>query len=141
MLPVAWLVLVAVSLPRKVKVTVPVPALRLVPPAWVMTALPASRCALTTPLLTQSLPVMVRLAFLRAMLALSSTERPAWRVSEPLLMLVGLEVSADDTVMSLLACKVTAVPAFRKATKSDAANLLLAADVVAKARELGAGAP
>ena len=55
-----------------------------------------------------------RLALFKVMLALSKTERPAVSVNAP----EPVEEMADETVMSLLACILTAVPALSRLTMS-----------------------
>ena len=68
---------------RRLIVRVPVLTLSVVPPARVMTALPLSRSASTTPLATVSLAVRVRFPLSVVMFALISRLRPAWRVRLP----------------------------------------------------------
>ena len=126
---VAW-VLPAPS--RRVRATVPVPALMLVPLAMVMTAAPASRLASTAPLAVVSFAVSVRLPLSVVMLALSKMDRPACRVSAPPLPPALLAVSAVESVMSLLACSVTAVPASSRARMALADKVLLPVGLVAK---------
>ena len=130
MAPVPSLVLPPPLLPRKITSSVPVPTLRLVLAACVITALPASRSASTTPPptpltgVTHSLPMIDKFAFLSPMPALSNTERPACKVNPPLDD-TGAELTAVLTVMSLLACSVTDVPASSNATKFETTNLLV----------------
>ena len=79
------------------------------------------------------MPITVRLALVSAMLALSNTERPASSVSAPLEPEPGVELIAPDTVMSLLAFKLTAVPALSKLTRSLDNSTLEFAALVANA--------
>ncbi len=95
-----------------VRLTAPVPALIDVPEAMVSTAEPGSRCALTTPFANSSLATIVKLPLSVVMLALISTLRPACSVKAPPLPPGLLTVMDELTVISLLACSVTAVPVF-----------------------------
>ena len=74
----------------------------------VITAAPLARSAFTTPSAAVSLAIRLRLPFVLLILALSRRERPAFRLRVPL----PVEAIAAFTVRSLLACNVTAVPAF-----------------------------
>ena len=109
--PTVWLVNPAPS--RRSMLTEPVPALMVVPAACVIWATPASRLASTTPLAALSLAIRFRLPLLVEMLAFSSTERPACRVSVPGVTPPNPTMfRALDSVMSLWACSTTAVPLF-----------------------------
>jgi len=60
-----------------VEVKTPVPVFIVVPEARVMTAVPESRCASTTPLEVRSFAISVRLPLSVVIFALTRTERPA----------------------------------------------------------------
>ena len=113
--------------------TVPVPASILVPLAIEIRAAPASRALSTTPLAAVSLAVSVNLPLSVLMFPLSNIERPACRVSAPPVPLALLVTRLVDSVMSLLACSVSAVPAFKKLRISAAKSVLLAAGFVLNA--------
>ena len=113
------LVLLVLPVPgRRSMLTAPLPALMLVPAAMVMTAAPLSRLALTTPLARLSLAMAVKLPLSVVMAALSKMLRPAWKVRAPPLPPVLLALKAAFRVRSLLACRVTAVPALSRAVRS-----------------------
>ncbi len=93
-----------------VMTTLPVPALIAVPVVMVRAAAPGPRSLSTTPSAAVSLAISVRLPLPVVMLAVMRILRPAWRVRSPPLPDGLLTVIALETVMSLLACKTTAVP-------------------------------
>ena len=126
--PAMLLVLPAPS--RRSMLTVPVPAVMVAPTAWVMLAAPASRCTFTTPLAAVSLAIRVKLPLSVVILALSRMDRPACKVKAPPLPPVLFTVSAVDKVMSLLACRVTAVPAFKMSSRVLANKVLSSAGLV-----------
>ena len=94
-----------------VAVKTPVPVFIVVPEAKAITAVPESRCASTTPLEVRSFAISVRLPLSVVIFALTRTERPACKVRLPPLPLALFAVTVLDTVMSLLACRTTFVPA------------------------------
>ena len=94
-----------------VEVKTPVPVFIVVPEARVITAVPESRWASTTPLAVRSFAISVRLPLSVVIFALTRTERPACKVRLPPLPLALFAVTVLDTVMSLLACRTTFVPA------------------------------
>ena len=94
-----------------VEVKTPVPVFIVVPEARVMTAVPESRCASTTPLEVRSFAISVRLPLSVVIFALTRTERPACMVKLPPSPLPLAAVIASETVMSLLACMTTLVAA------------------------------
>ena len=90
-----------------VEVKTPVPVFIVVPEARVITAVPESRWASTTPLEVRSFAISVRLPLSVVIFALTRTERPACMVRLPPLPLALFAVIASETVMSLLACRTT----------------------------------
>ena len=117
---------------RSVILTEPLPALMLVPAAMVMAAAPGSRLASITPLAAVSLPISVKLPLSVVMLALTRIERPACMVSAPPLPPGLLARTAPVTVISLLACRVTVVPALSRAVRSADDSVLVPVGLVAK---------
>ncbi len=122
MSPLAVWVLPAPSSRRTL--TAPLPASMLLPAPMVMSALPLSRCASSTPWAVVSLAISVRLPLSVLMLALIRMDRPACRASAPPLPPGLLALMAVETEMSLLACSVTLVPALSSAVRSLASSLL-----------------
>ncbi|WP_143273323.1 hypothetical protein [Azospirillum palustre] len=112
-LPKVMAPLVVLVLPAplsSVRVMAPVPALIVLPDAMVMTAAPLARWASTTPLLALALAMAVKLPLSVVMLASRRMLRPADRVKAPPLPAGLLTMTSLETVMSLLACRVRAVP-------------------------------
>ena len=108
--------------PLATSVTTPVPALMLTPLPRVRVAVPLSRLA---PMAPGSPATAVRLPLSVLIVALSAIERPACSVKAPPLPDRLLALMAAETVMSLLACNVTAVPASSSAFTSLASSVLL----------------
>ncbi len=120
-------------------VVLPVPESSVTPGAMEITALPASRKASTTPEASGLLPVSVRLPLSVIILALTRRLRPACKVKSPplppgLLAIIGLL-----TVMSLLACSTTAVPAFKVRVKKSLVIVTVAPCPRANVSKLGLG--
>ena len=119
-----------------VEVKTPVPVFIVVPEARVITAVPESRCASTTPLAVRSFAISVRLPLSVVIFALTRTERPACKVRLPPLPLALFAVITLDTVMSLLACRMTFVPADNAVVIVVGVIVELLEEFVAKTAEL-----
>ena len=110
-----------------VEVKTPVPVFIVVPEARVITAVPESRWASTTPLEVRSFAISVRLPLSVVIFALTRTERPACKVRLPPLPLALLAVIASETVISLLASRTTLV--------GDDNNVLIVLGVIVESLE------
>ena len=121
-----------------VEVKTPVPVFIVVPEARVMTAVPESRCASTTPLEVRSFAISVRLPLSVVIFALTRTERPACKVRLPPSPLPLAAVIASETVMSLLACMTTLVAADNNVVIEVGVIVELLEEFVAKTAELTA---
>ena len=105
-------------------VTIPEPALMVVPLASVITAVPASRFASTTPFTTVSFAVALKLPLAVVIFALMRMLRPACNVREP--PVVPVTAISSLIVMSLFACSVRLVPALRIVVSTTASNVAFA---------------
>jgi len=119
-----------------VEVKTPVPVFIVVPEARVITAVPESRWASTTPLEVRSFAISVRLPLSVVIFALMRIERPACMVKVPPFPLPLAAVIASETVMSLLACRTTFVPADNDALIVLGVIVELLEGFVAKSAEL-----
>ena len=119
-----------------VEVKTPVPVFIVMFEARVITAVPESRCASTTPLAVRSFAISVRLPLSVVIFALTRIERPACMVKVPPFPLPLAAVIASETVMSLLACRTTFVPADNDALIVLGVIVELLEALVAKTAEL-----
>ena len=137
--PLVELVLPAPS--RRSSVTLPLPALILVPLAMRITAAPGSRWLSTTPFARRALAIRVSAPLSVVRLAFSKMLRPACKVSAPPAPAGLLTISGSASVRSLLAGRVTAVPLFSVRARKAGVMLMVCAWARAKVSRFGSVNP